>query len=419
MHLHRFVPALASVVLPTLLSAQTPVELIGLGDRTPAPVVRIDRATCATRTCPTLLTGAMPPPIGGTAYDATIGAVWVSNGPAIQAVDPDSCRIVCPPHVLPGVGTGVQITGLAINEFARALIVADDSNVIRQFDLGCSVTAATARCQLMLPLGSVLTGIASDDVRDLLIYSVASIGAPVGPANRLFIARRGDPCNPVCSVPVPVDCDGDRIGAITGVAYDGCRDVVVVTADQPGAPEPILLYLRVNPSNCQPQLVRCCTPALNFNLVGLAIKPSRATSVGTNCSNLGCPACPQMRHAVVGDAVLGNQDFRLDLRDAPANSVASLFLGAGACSPPGILVRPFCGPLLVPVVPFLPVVVSAPTGGGAGGGACSGNVRIRAPIPLDPVFCGGVLSTQFVGVCATAVLGTYVSNCQSWEITSS
>ena len=407
MKLSRFLPL---ALLSAAASAQTSPELIGLVNGANSPVVRQDPSTCQTRACPTQLAPATIRSAGGTAYDATRGAVWVSNGALLQAVDPVACRVLCPPRPLPGVAAS-RITGLAINEDQGVLVVTNTANVISQYELACPIATLKSRCDATssLPLGHTIGGIATDDVRDLVIYSSSDFSGATNPGNTLYVARRGDPCARLCRVSVP-SCGPARLGPITGVAFDSCDLVVWVTDGQRS------VGLRLNGlSPCSVQEIQCCTLPINARYSGLCIMPSRATSAGQSCTNLGCPTCPGMAHTTTGDPVLGNASFSLDLVGAPRGSRGALWIAGGACNPPGILIRPFCGPILVQLVPP-PIIINIGTGPGLG---CGGGFKVPIPIPLDRSLCGGTLSSQAFGICVNGSPGTFVSNCLTWTVTGS
>lgn len=400
---------LALALLPAAVQAQTAPELVGLVNGASARLVRQSPTTCATRVCPTAMPGIAARPNGGTAYDATRSAVWVSNGSVLEAVDPVACRVICAPHQLPSV-TNSRITGLAINESEGVLVTTGTDNAIRQYRLECPVTRLLSRCDASgaIPAGHTIGGIATDDVRDLVLYSSSDFSA-TAPANTLYVARRADPCNPLCRIAVPA-CGNNRLGAITGVAFDPCDLVVWATDGQH------TVGLRLSGiSPCSVQEIQCCTLPGNTGYVGLALIPSRATSAGQSCTNLGCPTCPGMAHVTSGDPALGNSSFSLDLVGAPRGSRAAIWIAGGACNAPGVSIAPFCGPILVPLIPP-PIVINLGTGPGIG---CGGGFQVSVPIPLDRSLCGGTLSSQCFGICSNPGLGTFVSNCLTWTVTGS
>ena len=406
------VAALAAA-LPGAVAAQTPPELIGLSAAAATTrVVRQDWTDCTTTGCATLLAAPTAANAGGTAYDATRGVVWIANGLLLEAVDPVSCRVVCGPQSLPATGAGVRITGLAVVEAAGVMLVAASDNSILEYRLACPISTLVRRCDATpaLPSGHSIGGIATDDVGDLVAFSSSDFQNPAAPGNVIHVARRGAPCSPICRIPVPA-CGTTRLGPLTGVAFDPCRNVLWATDGS------ATVGLRIGgPALCGPvQQVQCCDFPGPGRFVGLAVAPSRATAVGTNCTSQGCPNCPQMAHRSVGDAALGNPSFALELVNAPAGARVAMWINAGPCNPGGPIVPPFCGPVLVPIAPP-PVVVSLGTGPGLG---CSGAVQVPLPIPLDPALCGGVLSSQCFGICTTGLVGTFVSNCLSWQVTGS
>jgi hypothetical protein len=401
--------AAALLLASAPIAAQTAPELVGLARGAPAPILRQNPSTCVIRGCPTSLATVAARPAGGTAYDASRSAVWVSEGILLSAVDPVACREVCAPHALPTTSLA-RITGLAINDSEGVLVVTDADNVITQYKLDCPVTALAARCDAstVVPASHTIGGVATDDLLDLVIYSSSDFSGLATPGNTMYVARRADPCNPLCQFDVPA-CGSSRLGPITGVAFDPCDRIVWATDGQ------LTVGLRLsNATPCAVQEVQCCqSTATAAGYIGLCVVPSRPTAVGQSCTNLGCPSCPSMAHVATGDPALGNASFTLDLVDAPRGTRAALWIAGGACTPPGLRILPFCGPILVPLMPP-PIVINVGTGPGLG---CGGGFRVAVPIPLDRSLCGATLSSQCFGICSNLAPGTLVSNCLSWTIT--
>jgi hypothetical protein len=147
-------------------------------------------------------------------------------------------------------------------------------------------------------------------------------------------------------------------------------------------------------------------------MIGLAVRPGGATSVGQPCANGVCPVCP-MRHSLRNDPNLGNSQFALGLDLAPPGQLAWCVIGAGPCSPLGVVIPPLCGPLFTtPILGTIGPVVTA------GGGPCGGTATFPLGLPVIPGLCGAILSSQCVVFCSNTAgaIGTSVSNCLSWQI---
>lgn len=402
---------LAAVAAATALSlpGQTRPGLIGLTN-TPPAIIR-QAYDCQIERCDPAFPATTARVAGGTAYDAILGAVWVTNGTTIAAYDSRGCRTVCAPQPLVLPNDAVA-TGLAVNERARVMVVTDSTNVVHQYPLSCPLGASTVRCSLAaaLPVGHVIGGVATDDVNDHVLVAASSFTA-ANAGNVILVARRANACQPHCRIPVP-SCGPTALGPITGLAFDPCANVIWATD---GVQTVGLRYSAATP--CQVTEIQCCrlpaTTAMRY--VGLCIEPSQAQGEGRNCQNGICANCPLMAHTAIGDAALGNPGFALELSAAPANAQTWLIVGAGACDANGPLIPPICGPILVPYRPILPIVVGPiPTGGTVG---CTGSALVRVPIPLDRTLCGAVLSSQYLGLCtAGPAFGTFVSNCLSWMV---
>jgi hypothetical protein len=399
----------AGLALAAAVPGQTRPGLIGLTSAPPS-ILR-QSFDCQVERCDPAFPATTLRTAGGTAYDAILGAVWVTNGAVLGAFEARGCRAVCAPRPVPLPAT-VAATGLAVNERARVMVITDSANVIHQFPLACPLGPRNAGCDVsaLLPAGHVLGGVATDDVNDHVLYAASAFTA-TNPNNVIFVARRGNACQPHCRIPVP-NCGTAPLGPITGLAFDPCASVIWATD---GVQTVGLRYDAAPP--CQATAVQCCRlpPAVAQRFVGLCVEPSSATPEGRSCQNGACPSCPLMAHTAIGDAALGNPAFALELSGAPANAQAWLVVGAGACAPSGPLLPPICGPILVPLRPAPVVVGPVPTGGTVG---CTGSALVRVPIPLDRSYCGAVLSSQFLGLCTTGpAFGTFVSNCLGWAVT--
>jgi hypothetical protein len=158
----------------------------------------------------------------------------------------------------------------------------------------------------------------------------------------------------------------------------------------------------------------CCSlppPAPGDTFIGLAVRSGRATSNGAPCANGACPPCP-MVHSLGGSPNLGNATFSLNLTGAPLSSIAWCGIGLGPCAPVGPTIPPLCGPLYIgPHIMTLGGMFTPP------GAGCGGSVSFGLPLPVNPAFCGVVLSSQCVALCGTTTFpGWSMSNCLSWEL---
>jgi hypothetical protein len=146
-------------------------------------------------------------------------------------------------------------------------------------------------------------------------------------------------------------------------------------------------------------------------MVGLAVRPGRATSMGNPCANGVCPACP-MVHSLGNDPNLGNAFFRLDLDQAPASSLAWCIFGTGPCNAPGVSGPPLCGPIFA--TPALGSLGPNPTGGL---GPCAGSTNFSFPLPPWAGLAGWTISSQCVVLCVSGgSIGTSISNCLSYTL---
>jgi hypothetical protein len=401
--------ALGCVSAPTI--SQSPQRLIGLTSATPL-VITQDMGNCAVAQCPPF--GFPPvavPFAGGTAHDGITRGTWISDGFLIAKVDArNQCTFQCPPMPMPNTAPGNEVTGLAFNEITKTLWVTDRSGIIRWYNAaGCPLTLVS-RCIPPIPAGAVLTGCATDDVGDLLFYSIVIPGTPGG---IVYVARQTAPCQPFCRIPLN-QCLLGPLSPLTGLAFDSCKQTLWATDGKLTVGG---VYALSPTGACTFSEVQCCINTSGEPLAGLCILPSTERPLGPNCTRPPCPACPNMQHVLGGEPIVGNPAFSLDLINAPNNSNAYLVFNVGPCTAPGTPIGIFCAPLLVPLVP--PPLVGGPFATGAGAG-CTGGVVFNLPVPANIAICGAVFSSQYIGLCPGAALpGTFVSNCISFMVTAS
>lgn len=72
----------------------------------------------------------MPPPTlpqaGGTAFDATDGGVWISNGMLLAKAAADSCKVLVPAFAPPLATPSSVVTGLALNQSNGTLFISEN-----------------------------------------------------------------------------------------------------------------------------------------------------------------------------------------------------------------------------------------------------------------------------------------------------
>ncbi len=407
--------ALAVACLASTAFSQSNSRIVGLTESTPLlrsqDVVNCSPSFCAPAGFPSTVSAVA----GGTAYDTRTRGTWITNGVVLAKVDSrDSCVYQCAPTPLAIIDVSTRITGLAYVHRTNRLLMTDSGNGISTWQInGCGVTMVS-RCVVPLPTGNILTGIAVDDVTDQLFYCYSNfaLGAPTVPGGMVAAASLLDPCQPGCAAPATFCTNNQPLGALRGLGYDACTNQLWITDGFR------TISALLSPATCQLTVTGCCPNQVLAGepYVGLCIEPSTEDSVGQSCTNGSCPNCAPVHFMAHGDPVLGNLGFTLDGTQLPANTMAATFFNFGPCNNAGILVQPFCGPLHVALTPTL-LAFPQPTGGGAG---CSGTTSLQVSIAADPQLCGTVISSQVLGICVNAVsFGTYVSNCLSWEISSS
>lgn len=396
----------ASFVLSCLLSAtallaQTPPHLVGLtrntGDLRHISLACGGLATCAPAGFPSA--AALPPAAGGTAYDPMHSGIWLSNGTFLGCVD-DACNYRCTPFAVAGLG-GAVITGLEVVASQNRLWAIDSNDLLRTFDLSNCPPQPAAACTVAFANNYVTTGLAVDELNSLVFYLRYD---PATNANFVTVAPLATPCLPSQLVLLPA-CAAVGAGLLTGLAVDGGNRRLYATN---GFDLLTLGYAPMPASTIALTGANCCSGGGADPVIGLALRPGRATSLGASCAAGSCFACP-MVHDTVNESVLGNADFALRLDGAPAGSVALAFVGVGACWNPGVPVAPFCGL----------AHVSAPLLGTLGanlvppGGVCN---PTAFPLALPPALglAGLVLSSQCLVLCAAG--GNAMSNCVSFEL---
>jgi hypothetical protein len=401
--LASFVLAVAAATAP----AQTPDHLVGV-TRVNGNLRHVDHVACGVlgACAPAGFPSAagMPGDAGGTAWDPIHGGAWISNGQFVACVD-DACNYLCAPFAVPGMGGAVVIAGLEVVESRNELWLVDSAGMLRAMNLTCPPTPGQNCAVAFLDPTFTTTGLAVDELKGLVFYARFD---PATGANVIAFADLAAPCivlngsfTPPCAQPT---------GIFTGLACDAATSTLYATDGL----RTVSWSYQVIGGGLVLNNTQCCAAvgAGADPMIGLAVRPGRATSNGVACANGSCPACP-MAHTLHGDPVLGNGQFGFELAGARAGGLAWCAVGLGPCALPGAIVPPLCGPIYAtPVLGTLGFAVAA-----GGGGACSGTSGFSMPLPAVAGFAGIVLSSQCLVLCVTpAGVGTSVSNCLSFEL---
>ncbi len=355
---------------------------------------------------------------GGTAYDARYRTVWVSDGRVLAEYAVRGCKPRCKPRKAYLLDSNAYVSGLAIAQKKPRLFQLATKHYyfeVVTYDLkGCP--KPIARCSYKFPttggfIRPLAGGIAYDEANDNLFISI-SYRNPVGGFNHVvFVSKASSPCKPFCKAKI-MTCSKNFV---TGLAYDNCMHELYATD---GKVTQIHFTSTKNP--CLIKLGPCCKKQIPSRYRGLSLIPGFKPGVkGKSCSQKPCPTCNSMFASWGGgDPVLGNQNFKLTLHNAPSGGLGIAILKAGPCSNQGI---PFLcgkfyainGPTILVGATFL-----------AGSGGCSGNGAIAAPLPAAPqiahAICGKPLCAQWLVYCKNAMGSGFggISNAVEFRITN-
>jgi hypothetical protein len=402
--------ALAVPILAAQLVAQEPAHLVGITRTTPA--LRHQATTCAILSqCALPLMPPAPnlPFVGGTAWDPRRPGAWVTNGQVLAKYD-DGCTLQCGPLPIPTLGTvNTYVTGLEVVDGTNQLWMIDNQGNLHFYANTCP-PVPQGGCTTLLgptpaPVLQVTTGLAIDEGIGLVFVSYPDF---IAGTTRIAVNDLSNPCQQFDMFFVP-PCP-NSFGPVTGLACDWGKQMLYATDGQ----TIVAMNYAWNGTNVTLVGYSCCpgTIALLEPMIGLAVRPGRAATLGIPCADGICPPCP-MVHSLVNDPVLGNLEFRLRIDGAFGNSFSFCLIGDGPCNPPGVSVPPLCGPIYT--VPFLgylgPNLVSGPS-------ICGGSTVFDLPLPLLPSLVGDVYSSQIFELCvsSTGALGISLSNCLSWEL---
>jgi hypothetical protein len=253
----------------------------------------------------------------------------------------------------------------------------------------CPPVPTKGGCFMPLSKLSTAGGLAYDEVRDLLYYTVSTPGV-TGPVNELFVASPTNACSLICKVNLPACGTSTLLGMVTGLAYDSCTKTLYATDGQA-----TMRLSMLDPRKCSIRLLDCCTKqAGGGRYQGLAVvRGWTQQNVGNSCISKGCPYCPNLRTGVFGgDPALGNPDFGIEILNGPSGSLGTLAIGMGNCTA-GI---PFlCGNLYLSLVSPVTVIPM----GKLVGNQCQARAQLKVPIPVNSNLCGIKICLQSLAVC--------------------
>lgn len=345
----------------------------------------------ATTVCRTLpLNSATTPWAGGTAYDSRYQTIWASDGVALTeqylSGTTKSCRQRCATIKPARANTKAFVSGLAVADRRQELFQLATTpgymEIVVYDNRKCPVQRSV--CRQTLPQNTLAAGLAYDEARDLLYWTVSSASA-TGYSNALYVSLASKPCAPICKFPLDF-CSGNLI---TGVAYDACSKHLYLTDGQVTR-----TMTAVDPRNCKFTTGACCKKQRPTIYRGLAVIPGwTKKSVGTSCTTAPCASCPSMAASCVGDPALGT-GFRMTLQGAPVGGFGVLFVKVGPCGSGFAFGPPFCGRFYA-----APVAISFPAQPLLGSGTCGGAAGNTLNIPANPALCGGTLCAQWWVFC--------------------
>ncbi|MHC4850669.1 MAG: hypothetical protein ACYTF5_01510 [Planctomycetota bacterium] len=356
----------------------------------------------ATRLCSPVLLNNPILYAGGTAYDPRHQSAWVSDGRALVEVDLKTCKTICQPK--PSImRQNAVFSGLALARKRGMLYHLETEpgylGILPWSNRTCPPIPTKGGCFMQLGKLDTAAGLAYDEVRDLLYYTVSTPGV-TGPINTLYVASPTSGCQPLCKVTLPVCGTSLLFGKVTGLAYNPCTSTLYATDGQA-----TMRLQMLDPRKCSIRLLGCCAKTTGGGLYqGLALIPGwTQTNVGKGCINKGCPFCTNLQTVLVGgDPTLGNPDFAIEIRNGPAGSPVTLGIGVGNCTGG----MPFlCGNLYLPLTPP-PILIPM---GKLAGSQCQTSVRLGVPIPVDPKLCGVKVCLQSVAMCGSGGLAYALS----------
>ncbi|MEZ5965599.1 MAG: hypothetical protein R3F56_17325 [Planctomycetota bacterium] len=412
---------LVGVAVATALAASSHAQvtrgrLIGFASDSAStlPPHILQQAVCnpGNRVCPSPLPAPAVAYAGGAAYSAFNRSVWHTQGTRIVETGVDSCQLVCAVAANLVLGPGSVATGLEVCESRYEMLQLESvpgAAALSTWHIRSCPPAVIGACRIQLPSPQHVAGaVALDERHGLVLYATSIFGA-VLPANQVLVARDTDPCTIVCRFDAPGCGNLARLGAITGMAYDACDQLLYLTDGSQTA----IYSNRVGTTPCDFQAVGCCgrSPGLGgFVWHGLDVEPRHPLAVGASCVGRGCPNCAAMALSAAGDPAVGNPRFAIELSNAPTNGFFQLGLAAGPCRPVGLPI--FCGSwhtdlATLVLLPFVSI---------SGNAICDGAATIGLPIPKDYALCGAALCAQGIVICAPVSLPPAVGLTNALEL---
>ena len=346
---------------------------------------------------------------GGTAYDARSFSVFTSDGATIAVHNLIAKKDLCTFSATLASKGGV-ITGLAMSDATRELWQAEfnaGTLYLSSYDVTnpCSPKHKANTCKIAVTgTGAISAGLAFDEVRKLLYYSV-SISGIAGWTNEVRATSTAKPCSDVGKFFVAA-C-GSRPGSpISGLGYDSCSQRLYAASE--GGVRTILVTDPIKGIVTDLSGSSCCAFTGTGVWMGLDVIPSSdVTSFGKSCVTSTCAgSCTPTASISGGDASLGNQDFQFDLAGAPGASMGWFYVSVGKCTA-GVQIPSLCGPVYPSLMAPNPLLFGVFNAGGTAG-SCNGQVQVKTGVPVDPFLCKTPLCVQWVVVCPKA--GSGLSN---------
>lgn len=401
-------PLAAALCVSDGLDAQTQPRLIGITRQLPS-LRQHDHSNCTPIgqcNLPGMPGGLnLPAFAGGTGWDPVRSGAWVSNGLVLAKYD-DQCQVQCPPMPVPTLAPNAVITGIEVVVGLNQVWLIDSTGVLHRYTNTCP-PQPIGSCNTGLAqtaIGNVTTGLAVDEGAGFVFISYPMW--PVG-GNMIAVLPMGAMCQVSQQFPVP--CTTIAAGPITGLACDWGNQRLYATD---GASTTAISYV---PGGATVAVTgaNCCPPMVVLDpMVGLAIRPGGATSIGQPCNNGPCAPCP-MSHSLRNDPLLGNAQFSLGLDNAQQSVFAFCMLGSGPCVNAGPVAVPLCGPIRT--IPYIGALGANITMGPPV--ACGGTTSFNLPLPVAPALSGQIFSSQCLTVCfGGGGFGTGMSNCLTWQL---
>jgi len=400
-------------VLAAAATAQTLPNLIGPTLNTPLIHQAVHGTCTPLGSCPIGLPTPtiLPFPFwaGGSAWDSTNTALWVTTGQLIARYGMNGCSLQCGPFPVPKSSPIAEATGMDMHDGNNQLWIIDSAGIITRATNTCPPVALTPTYNTGLPMAgfTVTSAIALDELRGLVFYSTCNFTG----SGTIYVAPMANPGAWFASTPV-FDCFTNPT-LITGLACDAANSALYWTNGRGThrwtynyTPGPSITW---TPGTCCLQVAPPPDPYID-----LSIRWGGATSTGGPCANGTCPTCP-MVHSLRNAPLLGTT-LQLGLDQASPNSLAVCAIDIGPCNGTGPIIAPLCGPALLPLTPAMAILgPNTPIGGTP----CNASTTFFLWLPPNPTLAGIVVSSQCAAVCSNTsgtVTGTMMSNCLTWVL---